>query len=148
MKSYKIPKKSLIIYLVLFVIILVIAAFSSGYFIGQTLGYEEGKSENDVILTKILNNFTDYKDEFKKLLDNDEARYAAFGEVIEIDDQGILIANIFGIEKRVLKTEAVDNFEGIMEGDRIFVVGEPQGETLSARFYKKLPGPALKILGK
>ncbi len=148
MKSSKFPKKQIIAYLIVAVVVLVSAAFGSGYFIGHNFGYQKGANQNDVVLTKVLNNFIENKGKFRDLIQNQDSKYAAFGEITEIREDRLVLMNIFGIRKEVLKTEDVDNFESLVEGDRIFVVGDPEGEdVLSSRFYKKMPTPTLRILG-
>ncbi|KKP39331.1 MAG: hypothetical protein UR28_C0008G0036 [Candidatus Peregrinibacteria bacterium GW2011_GWF2_33_10] len=146
MKFYKYSKKSLIAYLVASVVVLFIASFGSGYVIGSKLGYEAGKSENDVVLSSVVRNFMQNKDELEKLFDSKDAKYAAFGEVVENNSDSLLLMNIFGIERKVIKTSEVKYFQDIQEGDRVFVVGEPaQNGSLEARFYKKLPLPSLRL---
>ena len=149
MNSYKIPKKRLISYIVASIVILVVTAFSSGFFVGNQLGYEKGKSENDVLLSSVVRDFIKNKGEFKKFFTEQDSKYAAFGEVIEMNDNSLTLMNIFGIRKEVLKTEEVNLFADVSKGERIFVVGEPENENiLRARFYKKMPIPALTIFGK
>ena len=45
-----------------------------------------------------------YKDELEKLFDSKDAKYAAFGEVVENNSDSLLLMNIFGIERKVIKT--------------------------------------------
>lgn len=147
MNSYKIPKKRLVTYLIVSVIVLIIAAFISGYCIGNRLGYEQGLNQNDVVLTTVLGNVIENRGKIMEMLSGEDSKYVAYGEVVEVNDETIILMNFFGNRREVLRTDQVNNFSEIAKGDHLFVIGDPlEGDILEARFYKQITGST--ILGR
>jgi hypothetical protein len=137
MKNFS--KKQILSVILLSILIVITTAFISGYAIGQTIGYENGKSENDVIFSNIIKNFSQNPKEFKNIFASKNAKYTAFGEIVEMNKDYLKLINIFGVE-RMVTIDTNINLADLKIGDRIFVIGQPlENGNLKMRFYKDMP---------